>query len=94
MSAEPEKKSDVDDELMKGFAGIIRVLTKMGKLKEAIKPGIDKIKEDVKSLVVQGLKKDPSQLEEGEEKPEASPAEEKPPAAATPPKIKDETHAA
>jgi hypothetical protein len=90
---------DADDELMKGLTGVYRVLSKMAKLKKEFKGGIDKIKEDIKVLVAQGLKKDPKDLESGEDK--ASTAAEPPPATlpaapppgATPPPT-DETHSA
>jgi hypothetical protein len=97
----PDKKggdSDADEELMKGLTGVYRVLSKMGKLKKdnkEFKAGIDKIKEDIKVLVVQGLKKDPKDLDSGEDKtPAASgePAPSGPPAA--PPSQTDESHAA
>ena len=86
--------TDADGELMKGLTGVYRVLSKMAKLKKELKPGIDKIKEDIKVLVVQGLKKDPKDLDSGEETP--APAAE-PPAGgppATPPSQTDESHAA
>jgi hypothetical protein len=91
--------SDVDGELMKGLTGVYRVLSKMGKLKKEIKPGIDKIKEDIKGLVVQGLKKDPKDLDSGEEKtPDAAPAPDAAPPAggppSPPPSQTDESHAA
>jgi hypothetical protein len=88
-------ESDADEELMKGFTGIMRVLTKMSKLKKEIKPGIDGIKEDIKKLVVQGLKKDPKDLESEEDKPSDASAE--PPAGgppSPPPSQTDESHAA
>jgi hypothetical protein len=95
----PQKKSettDSDEELMKGLTGVYRVLSKMAKLKKEIAPGIDDIKEKIKVLVVQGLKKDPGSLDTGEDKPPAAaPAE--PPAGgppAAPPSQTDESHAA
>jgi hypothetical protein len=90
-------ESDADEELMKGLTGVYRVLSKMSKLKKELKPGINKLKEGIKDLVVQGLKKDPKDLDSGEEKP---PAEAPPPAAdaggppAAPPSQTDESHAA
>ena len=88
--------SDVDEEIMKGFTGAYRVFTKMAKLKKDLKPGIDKLKEGIKELVVQGLKKDPKDLDSGEDKPAEAPPEA-PPAGgppAAPPSHTDESHAA
>jgi hypothetical protein len=93
----PAKKGgedDVDGELMKGLTGAYRVFTKMAKLKKELKPGIDKIKEDIKVLVVQGLKKDPKDLDSGDDKgSDETPA---PDAGAQPPSptSTDESHAA
>lgn len=81
---------------MKGLTGVYRVLSKMTKLKKDLKPGIDKLKEGIKELVVQGLKKDPKDLDSGEEKPAEAPPEA-PPAggpSAPPPSQTDESHAA
>jgi hypothetical protein len=68
----------------------------MSKLKKELKPGIDKIKEDIKVLVVQGLKKDPKDLDSGDDKPaESAPPE--PPAGgppSPPPSQTDESHVA
>lgn len=92
------EESDTAEELMKGFTGIYRVLSKMAKLNKDLKPGIDKIKEDIKGLVVTGLKKDPKDLESGEEKtpdqgaPAGAPPAGGPPAAS--PSQTDESHAA
>lgn len=87
--------ADADGELMKGLTGVYRVLSKMAKLKKELKPGIEKIKGDIKELVVQGLKKDPKDLDSGEEKPPeadgAAPAGGPPP---PPPSQTDESHAA
>lgn len=92
------KESDADEELMKGFTGVFRVLSKMSKLKKELKPGIDKLKEGIKEIVVQGLKKDPKDLDSGDDSKDADAA---PPAAAAaggppapPPSQTDETHAA
>ena len=91
-------ESDVSEEIMKGFTGIMRVLGKMAKLNKEIKPGIDKIKEDIKVLVVQGLKKDPKDLDSGEDKAEPEAAAPPPPPGpggpAAPPSSTDETHSA
>jgi len=96
----PQKKPggepDADEELMKGLTGVYRVLSKMSKLKKELKPGIDKIKEDIKVLVVQGLKKDPKDLDSGDDKPAES-APPGPPAGgppSPPPSQTDESHAA
>ncbi len=89
--------SDVDEELMKGLTGVYRVMSKMAKLKKELKPGIDKIKEDIKVLVVQGLKKDPKDLDSGEDKPAPEAPPPPPPAGgppAPPPTSTDETHSA
>ena len=99
---QPGKKgadSDADEELMKGLTGVYRVLSKMSKLKKELKPGIDKLKEGIKELVVQGLKKDPKDLDSGEDKtPDAAPpaADAPPPGGppAPPPSQTDESHAA
>jgi len=95
----PGADSDADGELMKGLTGVYRVLSKMAKVKKELKPGIDKLKEGIKELVVQGLKKDPKDLDSGDDKgsdsaapPEPPPAA--PPAGATPPSQTDETHSA
>lgn len=88
--------SDADEELMKGLTGVYRVLSKMSKLKKELKPGIDKLKDGIKELVVQGLKKDPKDLDSGEDKPAEAPPEA-PPAGgppAPPPSQTDESHAA
>jgi hypothetical protein len=88
--------SDVDEELMKGLTGVYRVLSKMTKLKKDLKPGIDKLKEGIKELVVQGLKKDPKDLDSGDDKPAEAPPEA-PPAGgppAPPPSQSDDSHAA
>lgn len=94
----PKKGGDTDSdgELMKGLTGVYRVLSKMGKLKKELKPGIDKIKEDIKVLVVQGLKKDPKDLDSGDDKaePEAAPPPPAPGGAGAPPSSTDESHAA
>jgi hypothetical protein len=88
-------EDDADGELMKGLTGVYRVLSKMSKLKKELKPGIDKIKEDIKVLVVQGLKKDPKDLDSGDDKPaDDAPA---PDAGGPPPPSPtstDESHAA
>jgi hypothetical protein len=90
--------SDVDEELMKGLTGVYRVLSKMTKLKKDLKPGIDKLKEGIKELVVQGLKKDPKDLDSGDDKPaDAPPPDAAPPAGgppAPPPSQSDDSHAA
>jgi hypothetical protein len=86
---------DADEELMKGLTGVYRVLSKMSKIKKDLKPGIDDIKEKIKVLVVQGLKKDPKDLDSGEEKtpePAAEPPAGGPPA--PPPSQTDESHTA
>ena len=92
----PGGESDSDEELMKGLTGVYRVLSKMVKIKKELKPGIDKLKDGIKELVVQGLKKDPKDLDSGEEKPaESAPPE--PPAGGpppSPPSQTDESHAA
>ena len=94
----PGGESDSDEELMKGLTGVYRVLSKMSKLKKELKPGIDKLKEGIKELVVQGLKKDPKDLDSGEDKPpEPPPAPPEPPAGGPPPpppSQSDESHAA
>lgn len=86
--AAPPKKpqSDADEDLMKGATGVYRVLSKMAEVKKDLKPMIDKIKDDIKTLVVQGLKGDPSQLDSGDKKPAPPPAAK--------PTTTDETHAA
>jgi hypothetical protein len=98
--AKKDGDTDADEELMKGLTGVYRVLSKMAKLKKDVptwKAGIDEIKESVKKLVVQGLKKDPSTLDSGEDKP-ADYGSDAPPAAsgsaAPPPSQTDSTHAA
>lgn len=94
--AQKSPESDVDGEVIKGLSGVYRVLTKIGKLNGKIKPGIDKIKDDIKDLFVTGLKQDPSVLDSGEEKPATPPDGETPaggPPAASP-KMTDESHAA
>jgi hypothetical protein len=88
--------SDADEELMKGLTGVYRVLSKMSKLKKELKPGIDKLKDGIKELVVQGLKKDPKDLDSGDDSksappPDAAPAGGPP---AAPPTATDESHAA
>ena len=94
----PGGESDSDEELMKGLTGVYRVLSKMSKLKKELKPGIDKLKEGIKELVVQGLKKDPKDLDSVEDKPpEPPPAPPEPPAGGPPPpppSQSDESHAA
>ncbi len=95
--AKKDADTDSDEEILKGLTGVYRVLTKMSKLKKDLKPGIDELKEGVKKLVVQGLKKDPSTLDSGEDKP-ADSGSDAPPAAsgsaAPPPSQTDSTHAA
>ena len=87
--------SDADEELMKGLTGVYRVLSKMSKLKKELKPGIDKLKEGIKDLVVQGLKKDPKDLDSGEDKtPDAAPAADAGGPPAAPPTANDDSHAA
>jgi hypothetical protein len=91
----PGGEPDADEELMKGLTGVYRVLSKMAKLKKELKPGFDKMKEDIKAMVVQGLKKDPKDLDSGEDKPAEAPPE--PPAGgppSPPPSQTDESHAA
>lgn len=85
---------DTDEELMKGLTGVYRVLSKMAKLKKEIKPGIDAIKEKVKELVVQGLKKDPKDLDSGDDKSESTPDSPAGGPPAAPPSQTDESHAA
>lgn len=90
------KDSDADEELMKGLTGVYRVLSKMSKIKKELKPGIDKLKEGIKELVVQGLKKDPKDLDSGDDS-KAPAADAAPPSGgppAPPPSQTDETHAA
>jgi hypothetical protein len=93
--AKKDGESDSDEELMKGLTGVYRVLSKMSKIKKELKPGIDKLKEGIKELVVQGLKKDPKDLDSGDDsKPAAdggAPAGGPPP---PPPSQTDESHAA
>ncbi len=99
-AGKPGGEPDADEELMKGLTGVYRVLSKMAKLKKELKGGIDKIKEDIKVLVVQGLKKDPKDLDAGEDKapaappPAAEPPAPAPPPGAQPPTQTDETHSA
>ena len=92
----PGEDKDGDEELMKGLTGVYRVLSKMAKLKKELKPGIDELKEGVKKLVVSGLKKDPSSLDSGEDKPADSEAKAapNPGTGGPPPSQTDETHAA
>jgi hypothetical protein len=91
-----DAEPDGDEELMKGLTGVYRVLTKMAKVKKELKPGIDELKEGVKKLVVQGLKKDPSSLDSGEDKPADSDSKAAPSSGAggAPPSQTDESHAA
>lgn len=94
----PGDDSDSDEELMKGLTGVYRVLSKMAKLKKELKPGIDDLKEKIKVLVVQGLKKDPKDLDSGDDK-DSSAATPPPDASAggppaAPPSQTDESHAA
>ena len=94
--APPQKPDqDTEDDIMLGFGGVIRVLNKMKDLKAELKPGIDKIKDQIKELTVQVLKRNPADLEKGDKgKPaEGKPAGTEPPAAESP-KTTDETHAA
>lgn len=85
--AAPQKKSDADEDLIKGLSQVYRVLGKMGEAKPTLKVKIDDIKDKVKDLFVNGLKANPADLETGETK-----TAEPPPAAK--PKTNDETHAA
>ncbi len=88
-------EDDTDGEVLKALTGCYRVLGKVAKLKGDLKGGIAKIKDDIKALVVQGLKKDPSELDSGGSDDDAGAGA--PPAAAPPaasPKTTDETHAA
>ena len=94
MGAKKPKMSDADGEIIKGLSAVYRVLTKVGDLKDSIKPKIDKIKDDIKDVFVTGLKQDPSMLEGGEAK---TPASAEPPAGGPPaasPQATDESHAA
>lgn len=89
----PQKneESDTDGEVLKALTGCYRVLGKVAKLKDSLKPDIQKIKDDLKNLVVRGLKKDPSELEGGEDTQTATtPASP----GSVSPKTSDETHAA
>ena len=95
----PGGESDADEELMKGLTGVYRVLSKMSKIKKELKPGIDKLKDGIKELVVQGLKKDPKDLDSGDDKSAGAAPPEVPPAGAgapptPPPSQTDESHAA
>lgn len=94
--AKKDKGSDADEELMKGFTGIYRVLSKMGKLRDDLKPGIDKIKTDIKNIVVAGLKRDPKDLDTGDEGGGPKPAEPAPASGgpAPAPTPADESHTA
>ena len=93
--AKKDGESDGDEELMKGLTGVYRVLSKMAKLKKELKPGIDEIKESVKKLVVQGLKKDPSTLDSGDDKSDSgSKAAPDSGSGGAPPSQTDESHAA
>jgi hypothetical protein len=80
--------TDSDEEIMKGFVGIFRVLNKMTKLKKELKPGVEEMKQKLKDMTVQVLKKDPKDLDSGEEKTEQDVQ------TASQPNMKDETHAA
>lgn len=88
--AAKKPETETDDEVLMGCAGCFRVMKKIGKLDDKLKPFVDKIKDDIKTLVVQGLKRDPSELESGDDG--SSKAEPAP--AAAPPTSTDETHAA
>ena len=94
----PGGESDVDEEILKGLTGVYRVLSKMSKIKKDLKPGIDKLKDGIKELVVAGLKKDPKDLDSGDDKSEGAappPAEAgTPPPPPAPPSHTDETHSA
>jgi hypothetical protein len=98
--AKKNPESDADEELMKGFTGVYRVLSKMAKLKKELKPGIDDLKEKIKVLVVQGLKKDPKDLDSGDDKGSDADAGAPPPpppasgSGGAPPTSTDESHAA
>jgi hypothetical protein len=96
MTTNPQgAEKDDDGEVLKALTGCYRVLGKVAKLKPELKADINKIKDDVISVVVHGLKKDPSELESGEDKSSEIPA--KPAAAGAKPETPmttDETHAA
>ena len=98
-SPAPKKsgESDADGEVLKALTGVYRVLGKVGKIKKELKPGIDSIKEEVKKLVVQGLKKDPGMLDSGEDSSASggeTPAAPDSGSAGAPPSQTDETHQA
>lgn len=94
----PPEGSDTDEEIMKGLTGIMRVLGKMKKIKPddaMFKAGIDGVREKIKVLVVQGLKKDPSSLDTGDDSsPAAAGAAPNPGTGGPPPSATDQTHAA
>lgn len=95
MSPAKKPMEDGHEEILKGATGMYRVASKMAKVNESLKPFVDKIKQDIKILVVQGLKADPSALESGEEKPpEETPAAPPSGRETASPQNSDETHAA
>jgi len=95
----PDKKKsgegEPDEVIMKGFGKVMSVLDKMAELNEGLKPGVGKIKQQLKDMTVQVLKKNPQDLDSGDDKSAASaqPAAAEPSPAAQP-MMKDETHAA
>jgi hypothetical protein len=92
--AKPGADKDADQELLNGVTAVYRVIGKIGKAKEGLKPLIDKVKTAIKELAVQGLKMDPKDLDSGDD---SKPAAEAPPAGgppAPPPSQTDESHAA
>lgn len=95
----PGKKGedkDGDEELLKGVVGVYRVVNKIGKAKDALKPLVEKVKAAIKELAVQGLKMDPKDLDSGDDSKSAPPADAAPAGGppAPPPSQTDESHAA
>lgn len=86
---------DPDEELLKGFQGIFKVMKKMAEMKPELNEKFGPIKEQFKSAIVDVLKKDPKTVDEaaagGEKEPtvtgNASPQEPGP----TPPPPPDPT---
>lgn len=81
-----KEESETDDEILKALTGVIRVMNKVQGMRADFKAKITPIKDAVKDLIVNGLKKSPADLDTGDDS-------QAPPAAA-PPKSTDETHAA
>ena len=84
MPPQKGKPSEEDEELMKGFHGIIKAMNKMVGMKKELKPKFAEAKAAMKEAFADILKGDPSTLDDDDSSSSTAPPEP-PPAGAPPP---------